>query len=212
MKKEKTGANTLLWSIIMSSPGPLVMGLGLIVGRSSTQIADFLRRSAELLAIIMSYIVYNATHKNGYCYDEDRKRRSESRSNMFVGAMMCLAGAVMAVIAFAIKSEDKGNVLTGFLAAACGAVTNTIFWVKYTRLNRNEQNAILAVQARLYHAKAVVDICVTVALTVVLISPTSAVSYWLDMIGSLIVAVYMIQCGVRTIYQEAKAAPAKKDP
>ena len=58
MKRNASGSRTFLWSVIMSSPGPLVVGLGLIAGRSSTQIADFVRRSAELLAIIMSFIVY----------------------------------------------------------------------------------------------------------------------------------------------------------
>ena len=58
MSNKKSGARTLLWSVLMSSPGPLVVGLGLLSGRSSTQIADFVRRSAELLAIIMSFIVF----------------------------------------------------------------------------------------------------------------------------------------------------------
>ena len=53
MLEKKSGAKTLLWSVIMSSPGPLVVGLGLLAGSSATQIADFVRRSAELLAIIM---------------------------------------------------------------------------------------------------------------------------------------------------------------
>ena len=78
MSGKKSGAKTLLWSIIMSSPGPLVVGLGLIAGRSSTQIADFVRRSAELVAIIMSFVVYSATQKDGVC-DEEKKQRLESR-------------------------------------------------------------------------------------------------------------------------------------
>ena len=31
-KKEKSGSRTLLMSVLMSSPGPLVVGLGLLVG------------------------------------------------------------------------------------------------------------------------------------------------------------------------------------
>ena len=187
----------------MSAPGPLVVGLGLIAGRSSTQIADFVRRSAELLAIIMSFVVYTMTQKDGVC-DEVRKRKMERRSNIFVGSMMCLAGAIMAVLAFAINNEDKGNVIPGLVIAVLGVIANSIFWVKYTRLNKAEPNAILAVQARLYRAKSLVDMSVTVALAAVLINPTSAVSYWLDLIGSLIVAVYLIWCGARTIYEERK--------
>ena len=203
MSKKKTGVKTLLWSIIMSAPGPLVVGLGLIAGRSSTQIADFVRRSAELLAIIMSFVVYTMTQKDGVC-DEVRKRKMERRSNIFVGSMMCLAGAIMAVLAFSINNEDKGNVIPGLVIAVLGVIANSIFWVKYTRLNKAEPNAILAVQARLYRAKSLVDMSVTVALAAVLINPTSAVSYWLDLIGSLIVALYLIWCGARTIYEERK--------
>ena len=74
MKNKKSGARTLLWSVIMSAPGPLVVGLGLIAGRSSTQIADFVRRSAELLAIIMSFMIYQITTKNGKCDEVKRKK------------------------------------------------------------------------------------------------------------------------------------------
>ncbi|MBE6664942.1 MAG: transporter [Ruminococcaceae bacterium] len=203
MEKKKSGAKTLLWSIIMSSPGPLVVGLGLIAGRSSTQIADFVRRSAELLAIIMSFAVYSATQKGSVC-DEMRKRKLERRSNIFVGSMMCLAGGIMAVLAFAIQNEDKGNVIPGLAIALLGVIANSIFWAKYTHLNRNEPNVILAVQARLYRAKSLVDISVTAALLSVLIAPKSVFSFWLDMIGSVIVAVYLIWCGIRTIYEERK--------
>ena len=44
MSNKKSGERTLLLSVLMSSPGPLVVGLGLLSGRSSTQIADFVRR------------------------------------------------------------------------------------------------------------------------------------------------------------------------
>ena len=50
MSDKKSGSRTFLMSVLMSSPGPLVVGLGLLAGRSSTQIADFVRRSSELLA------------------------------------------------------------------------------------------------------------------------------------------------------------------
>lgn len=203
MREKKSGAKTLLWSIIMSSPGPLVVGLGLIAGRSSTQIADFVRRSAELLAIIMSFVVYTLIAKDESC-DSDRKRSLERRSNIFVGSMMCLAGTIMAVLAFTVNNEDKGNVIPGLAIAVLGVVANTIFWFKYTRLNKTEPNAILLVQSRLYRAKSLVDMSVTVALTAVLIAPMSTVAYWLDLIGSLIVALYLAWCGARTVYDEIK--------
>ena len=194
----KSGSRTLLLSVLMSSPGPLVIGLGLLVGRSSTQIADFVRRSAELLAIIMSFVVYRITTKEGAC-DEARRCKLEQRSNAFVGAMMCLGGAFMVLLAFLSDAADKGNVIPGLAIAVMGVIANTAFWIKYTRLNRQSPNAILQVQSRLYRAKSLVDSCVTVALLSVVIAPGSPVSDWLDFIGSLIVALYLIWCGIQTI-------------
>jgi len=200
MSSKKSGSRTLLMSVIMSAPGPLIIGLGLLVGRSSTQIADFIRRSAELLAIIMAFVIYQMTTKDGVC-DEIRKARLERMSNLFVGAMMCIGGTFMIVLALLSDNADKGNVIPGLVIALLGVVANSIFWVKYTKLNRAEPNAILAVQARLYRAKTLVDACVTTALLSVVIAPASQLSIWLDFIGSIIVAVYLIWCGMKTIYE-----------
>ena len=201
MQEKKSGAKTLLWSVIMSSPGPLVVGLGLLAGSSSTQIADFVRRSAELLAIIMSFVVYSLLAKAEISSSLD-KQKLESRSNMFVGAMMCLAGTIMAVLAFVMNQDDKGNVIPGLAIAVLGVIANSIFWSKYTRLNQANPDAILAVQARLYRAKTLVDMSVTIALLSVLITPRSSVSHWLDFVGSLVVSVYLVWCGIKTIYEE----------
>lgn len=198
----KSGARTLLLSILMSAPGPLVIGLGLLVGRSSTQIADFVRRSAELLAIIMSYVVFKLTNGESGC-DIQKKALLERRSNAFVGAMMCVGGAFMIALAFMSGNTDKGNVIPGLSIALMGVIANTLFWRKYTRLNKKEPNAILAVQARLYRAKSLVDGCVTIALLSVVFFPDSSVSAQLDFAGSIVVACYLIWCGVCTIRESA---------
>ena len=59
-----SGERTLLASVLMSAPGPIVVGIGLLVGHSSTQLADFIRRTAELAAIIVSWFVYRTIHQN----------------------------------------------------------------------------------------------------------------------------------------------------
>ena len=202
-KNTKSGTRTLLLSVLMSAPGPLVVGLGLLAGRSSTQIADFVRRSAELLAIIVSFAVYRITTKEDTC-DEGRRAKLEQRANAFVGAMMCLGGAFMVLLAFLSDNTDKGNVIPGLAIAVLGVIANTAFWIKYTRLSKAESNAILQVQSRLYRAKSLVDTCVSIALLSVAFAPGSIVSYWLDFAGSLIVAVYLICCGVQTILEATK--------
>lgn len=201
--KSKSGSRTLLMSVLMSSPGPIVVGLGLMMGKSSTQLADFVRRSSELLAIIVSYIVYTVTNKENYT-DAEKKARLEKYSNLFVGIAMCLGGAAMLLIALFSENEEKGNVIPGLVIAVLGVIANTLFWIKYTKLSRQSRNSILAVQSRLYRAKSLVDICVTVALGTVALFPASAAAYYLDLIGSVIVALYLIWCGIKTIRENGR--------
>lgn len=203
MSNKKSGEKTLLWSVIMSSPGPLVVGLGLLSGRSSTQIADFIRRSSELLAIVMSYVTYKITMKSDFV-SEEKKQNLERKSNVFVGLMMCVGGLFMIGLTLMSETEDKGNVIPGLVIALLGVVANGLFWRKYTRLNRSEPNAILHVQSRLYRAKTLVDSCVTIALLSVVIAPATKLSYWLDFAGSLIVAIYLVWCGIRTMIENKK--------
>ncbi len=202
---DKSGSRTLLVSVLMSAPGPLVMGLGLLVGRSSTQLADFFRRSAELLAIIVSFVVFRRTHREGFS-DPDLRVQMERRSNYFVGWMMCLSGSFMVALALFGGSEDKGNVVAGLAIAGMGAIANTIFWIRYTVLSKRSDSAILAVQSRLYRAKSLVDICVTTVLVVVMLMPGTPLARWLDLAGSLVVALYLVWCGIRTVLENRRAA------
>lgn len=203
MKKEVSGSRTLLLSVLMSAPGPLVVGLGLLVGKSSTQLADFFRRSAELLAIIVAFVIYQLAGKDP---SPEKKARLERGSNRFVGAVMCLSGVIMAALALFSPSEDKGNVIPGLAIALMGVIANCLFWRKYTRLSRETGSGILAVQGRLYRAKTLVDGCVTLALATVLLLPGSPAAATLDTLGSVVVALYLLWCGVKTLRESASAA------
>ncbi|MBQ7373127.1 MAG: cation transporter [Clostridia bacterium] len=209
MSKKKSGIKTFVLAIIMSAPTPLVVGVGLLFGKSSTQIADLVCKTAEVFAILTSFVVYLITQNTAKC-SEERAQRLERRSNSFVGLTMCFAGIVMLVLAFFITPDDKGNVLPALIISVYGAVVNFLFWVRYKRLNRAEPNGILAVQVRLYRAKTLVDVSVAIALLSVLIAPQSVVSYWFDFFGTLIVAVYLIWSGIRTIYKQVKYVNEKE--
>ncbi len=196
--KPKQGERTLLASVVLSAPGPLVVGLGLLLGHSSTQLADFVRRTAELGAIVVSWLVFRRVHA-GEGADTARKARLEHTANACVGAAMCLSGVAMLFLALLSPRSQQGNVLPGLVIAVLGVTTNTWFWLRYRGLNRAKPDAILAVQSRLYRAKSLVDGCVTVALTVVALAPATPAARWVDMVGSVIVAAYLIVNGVLTL-------------
>ena len=200
--KKQSGSRTMLMSVLMSAPGPLVVGLGLLAGRSATQLADFVRRSAELLALIVAFVVYQITGRDGLT--EERKRTLERRSNLFVGAVMCLSGAAMLFVALLSPGGETGNVIPGLSIAVLGVIANALFWHKYARLSRETGSSILAVQSRLYRAKTLVDGCVTTALLTVAFFPQSQAAAWLDLGGSVVVAAYLIWCGVKTIREHGK--------
>ena len=203
-REKKSGSRTLLVSVLMSAYGPVILGLGLRVGHSSTQIADFTRRTAELLALIAAFTVYTLTNRDEK-FDPLRKRALERKGNLFSGVIMCVSGLSMLVLSVLSSNGDKGNVIPALVIALLGVIANTIFWRRYTVLWRRQGNAILGVQARLYGAKSAVDVCVTAALAAVLAFPGTAIAFWLDRIGSALVALYMIHCGIKTIREQRDA-------
>ena len=69
-------------------------------------------------------------------------------------------------------------------------------------LNKANPNSILAIQSRLYSAKAVVDTCVATALIVVALSPGSPAAYFMDIAGSVAVALYLLINGAVTIFSK----------
>lgn len=208
--KKTSGERTLLASVLLSAPGPLVVGIGLVMGRSTTQLADFIRRTAELAAIIVSWLAYRSLCREG-TQNMARRAMLERTALRGVGLAMCLGGAVMALLAFLSGAGDKGNVVPGLVIAILGVLTNGWFWFRYGQLDRRSPNAILEVQSRLYRAKSLVDICVSAALLSVALFPGSRGASYMDAAGSIVVAVYLTINGANILLGK-KGNPAMGEP
>ena len=196
--KSKSGERTLLASVALSAPGPIAVGIGLLVGRSSTQLADFIRRTAEFTTIVVSWAVFRLVQaENTLCLE--RRLKLEAMANLVVGLAMCLGGVAMILIAFLSLDKDRGNVLPGLVIAALGVIANAWFWLRYSRLDQAEPNAILATQGRLYRAKTLVDCCVTLVLIFVAVIPNSPAIRYIDAAGSILIAVFLTLSGARIL-------------
>jgi len=57
-KQAASREKTLLTALLLSIPGPLVVGLAAVSSHSTTQLADFIRRSVELVALLLSWWVF----------------------------------------------------------------------------------------------------------------------------------------------------------
>ena len=196
MKKE--GEGTLLASVIMSSPGAVVTGIAALFSTSGTQLADFLRRTAELAALLVSYIVFRKIQRRPDM-PQAEKEKQERAANICVSVAMILAGIVMLVLA-AIRIGSYapgGNVLAGLVIGLLGVATNGFLCLRYRVLSRQSESAIIVAQFRLYGAKTAVDVCVSLALFTVAIAPQHPATKYVDIIGTALVALYLLYNGAR---------------
>jgi divalent metal cation (Fe/Co/Zn/Cd) transporter len=199
---------TLLVAVLLSLGAPITTGIAVLVSESATQVADFIRRSVELLALVTSWYTFRFLRRNPQLKNEQRKAM-EIRSSLFVATAMILSGLVM--MAITVKRADNlhpgGNLYPGILVSVGGAITNSWFWIRYTRFLRLEHNPIIYAQRSLYRAKTVVDLCILTILSFILFLPGKDWVKRLDVFGSILVGAYLLWSGVKTA-QYIKTGPA----
>lgn len=189
---------TLLSAFALSLPGPLVTGIAAVSSRSATQLADFIRRTAELLALGVSWWVFRRLNR-GTTPVEDERARLEHLSGLWVAAAMCCSGIAMLIVSASRLSAPKpsGNVSLGLGIAILGFLTNAWFWRRYSALTKETFNAVTEAQRKLYLAKTWVDLCVVIALTAVAAAPSHPATRYTDVAGSGVVACYLLYSGLR---------------
>lgn len=200
LSKEQTASRekTLLTALLLSAPGPLVTGIALVNSQSTTQLADFLRRGMELVAIFISWWVFRQLYRNtdlGEAY----QTRLERAVGLSVAGAMTGSGIILMIVALSRLSvfEPGGNVSLGLIIAVLGLVTNGAFYWRYTTLTREQYSSVIAGQQQLYRAKAVVDLCVVASLAAVAFFPIHPATRYVDILGSIIVSVYLLWSGLR---------------
>ena len=200
LSKEQAASRerTLLIALLLSTPGPLVTGLAAISSHSTTQLADFVRRTVELVALFLSWWVFRRLQRN-QALSKKEQSRLEDVAGLGVAAAMICSGIVMLLVAISRFSEFEpgGQVIPGLVIAVLGLITNGWFWRRYTALTREQYSAVIAAQQRLHRAKAIVDLCVVAALAAVAIAPTHRATPYVDILGSITVAGYLLWNGVR---------------
>jgi divalent metal cation (Fe/Co/Zn/Cd) transporter len=201
LSKEQSSSRekTLLSALLLSAPGPLVTGIALLTSHSTTQLADFLRRGVELVAIFISWWIFRQIHRDAALGEAHQAKMERTAGLSTAGAMAC-SGVVLLGVALSRLSvfEPGGNVIMGLIIAILGLVTNTWFWWRYRALTREQYSAVIAAQQQLYRAKASVDLCVVTALVAVAIAPAHPLTRYVDLLGSIIVAFYLLWSGLRT--------------
>ncbi|MFW5647574.1 MAG: cation transporter [Candidatus Alkaliphilus sp. MAG34] len=199
-KREKT----MFVSFLISSVAPLITGITAIISRSATQIADFLRRTAELTSLFISWWVYRRLHKVGEPEmgpDHPYRVRMEYIANMTVfGAMVCSGIAMLVVgIGRLFTYKVSGSVIMGLAVATLGLLVNAWFWWRYSFMIREEFDPVIAGQQKLYRAKVFVDTAVVIALASVAVAPNHPAIKYIDALGCITVSAYLLYNGLGII-------------
>ena len=186
----------LLTSLLLSAPGPLVTGIAMMTSQSTTQLADFLRRGMELVAIFIAWWVFRQLQRSPA---QAQQERLERLAGLSTAGAMGTSGILLIVLALTRLADftPGGSVTMGLVIAVLGVLTNGWFWRRYRALTREQYSPVIAAQQSLYRAKTSVDLCVVIALAAVAAAPTHPATRFVDILGSVIVAGYLLWSGIR---------------
>lgn len=127
----------LLTALLLSTPSLFVTGYAGLSSHSTTQFADFVRRTMELIAIFISWWVFHQIQRK-LNLDEAEQSRLGRAAGLGVALAMGSSGFVMLIIALLRPSayEPGGNVTLGLIIAVLGVLMNGWFWWRYASLTR----------------------------------------------------------------------------
>jgi divalent metal cation (Fe/Co/Zn/Cd) transporter len=207
---------TLRIALLLSLWGPLATGIAMMMSQSTTQMADFVRRSVELIALFMSWFVFYSLLKAKEPVLA-RRLALEKIAGITVSIAMGCSGVIMLALALSRISDHQpgGNVYLGLAIAVAGLLVNTWFWRRYWTLNNEQHTSIIGAQCHLYRAKAIVDLCVITALVAVAIAPAHVMTLYIDLLGSVAVAIYLLWSGInawREIMTQTRIGARDSDP
>lgn len=190
---------TLRAAWMISLMAPLATAAAFLLGRSTTQMADFLRRTIELLALFSAWLTVRKvstgpTDRYNYGYG-----KLEHLSSLGVALVMAFSSAVIAYSAVArlLRPVPLGWVLPGILIPVGGVVVNGWFWRRGHRLALLESTPVIESQWRLYRAKTILDICVIITLGLTVLLQAYPWSSYIDPIGSMFIAAFLVVTAYR---------------
>jgi divalent metal cation (Fe/Co/Zn/Cd) transporter len=191
-----TRQKTLLVALLLSMWAPLATGIAVLLSTSTTQLADFIRRTMELAALLVAWLVFRYIAQKEPTAEE--KVRLEKLTGLITTGALISSGLVVLIIALSRVGsfEPGGNVYPGIAIAGMGLATNTWFWRRYARFNLEQFSLIMDTQKNLYRAKAFVDLCVLAALSSVAINPDHFATRYVDILGSVAVFLYLFWSGI----------------
>lgn len=190
---------TLLLSCLLSGWAPFVTGYAALLGQSILLFGDFLRRTSELVGLILAWYT---TRKINQCRITDSSQilKREQLSSLIVALIMLLSAIVVGFSSIHrfMDPQETSNIVLGLFVAISGTLVNGWFFLRYAKLNKLHSGPILKSQINLYRAKTILDIGVALILILTKTLP-SPYSQYIDPLGSLGLAILLLVSGIKTL-------------
>ena len=198
---------TLRSAWLISLMAPAATAVAFMLGGTSVQLADFFRRSAELLGLFASWWVLRRIHsKRSPTLEPETVRQLEHRAALGVGVVMVLSATFILVSALLRLADPPttGLVAPGLVVPLGGMVVNGWFWRRGSLLARQHPTPLVDSQWRLCRAKAVLDGVVFLTLLMTLLPAAAGQAHYIDTAGALSIAVFLLISASRIIVPASK--------
>lgn len=184
----------LFWTVVVTFFSLLPSAYGAYISNSTALLADLLRSTGEFFAILLSWCVIVQVARN-----------DAATYNYGLGKLEQLASLVVATALFAsfvvvfgtgisrlLNPEPLENPYFGLLFAALGTLGNGFVWMKDYQLYQRSPSPVIEAQWKLFRAKTIATSIVVITLGTSVISTNSAFTLYLDPIGSLVLALFLL--------------------
>jgi hypothetical protein len=190
--RDRRRERTLALAVALSAWAPFATAIAVVLAPSTTQVADFVRRTVELVAMALAWAT--ARHLRRHPDVAPAVAARWARSTAIAAAIaLAVSGAATAVgLVVGARWAPGGDVRLGLAVATLGLLVNAAFWVRYRALGRGRADPIVDGQRRLYRAKVVVDAAVVAALATPRWAPAGLWTTLVDRAGAAAVAAYLL--------------------
>ena len=198
---EKTIKKALILGIL-STTTTLITA---IIGRSTTQIVDFIRRLMEMISTLVSLLLFRHNLKE---VSQQKIEQNNKRVKVLINLTLIASGIMMIFIGIVKYRLGIGhkNVIPGFIVSLLGVILNFYFFLKYRSLLKVKYEPIIQSQYNLFKTKTIVDSCVMLTVGVMIVCPTFAYLDLLDFICSVVVSIVLCFQGIKNLLTKEEEA------
>jgi len=190
LNREKERTLRAAWMISLAAPVTTLAAF--ILGGAAVQLADFLRRSSELVGLFFAWWTFRRT--GGKSSAEGITCRLEHITSLVIAAAMILSFLLIAysTVQRLLDPQPLGMITPGLVIPIGGIAVNGWFWRRGSRLARRESSPVIESQWRLCRAKTVLDVCVLLTLVLTILMQELPASRYIDTVGSGIIGIFLL--------------------